>query len=162
MNTHQDIDAPAGMIPARHPQAAVPGPAPDADQRPDEEGARPVSRALRRGWRERCPRCGGGNVFDGYLNVRDECMVCAQPLFHHRADDMPAWITITVVGHLVVPMLVLVNDLWAPPMWVHMVTWPTMVLGLTLLLLPRFKAMVVALQWATRMGGFGADEKRPA
>jgi len=81
-------------------------------------------------------------------------MVCGETLSHHRADDMPAWITILVVGHLLVPMLLLVNDIWAPPMWVHMVMWPVVVLGLTLLLLPRFKAMVVGLQWATRMGGF--------
>lgn len=124
---------------------------------PEERaGARQIGPALRRGWRRRCPCCGGGPLFDGYLTVRHACMVCGEPLHHHRADDMPAWITILVVGHLIVPMLIAVNDLWAPPMWVHMALWPVVILSLTLLLLPRFKAMVVALQWATRMGGFGA------
>jgi uncharacterized protein (DUF983 family) len=123
-------------------------------------GARSIGRALRRGWRKRCPNCGGGPIFDRYLHVRDECMVCGEPLSHHRADDMPAWITILVVGHMIVPMLLLVNDYWGPPIWVHMLLWPVMVLGLTLLLLPRFKAVVVGLQWATRMGGF--DDARAA
>ena len=134
---------------------AAPGDVPDDIQSAETaDGARSTGRALRRGWRRTCPACGAGPVFDGYLTVRDSCMVCGEELRHHRADDMPAWLTILVVGHLIVPALLLVRDVWGPPMWVHMVLWPVAVLALSLLLLPRFKAMVVALQWATRMGGF--------
>lgn len=85
-------------------------------------------------------------------------MICGEELHHHRADDMPAWLTILVVGHATVPLLLLALEHWAPPLWVHMVLWPVFVLAASLLLLPRAKAMVVALQWATRMGGFGTDK----
>ncbi|MFT6773950.1 MAG: hypothetical protein ACJA1L_001661 [Paracoccaceae bacterium] len=156
------VDASTADTAAAHPHSDGDGPtaataaAPSA---PDRE--RSIGQALRRGWNQRCPCCGGGPVFDGYLTVRDECMVCGQALHHHRADDMPAWITILVVAHLIVPMLLLVNDYWAPQMWVHMVMWPIVILTMTLVLLPRFKAMVVALQWCTNMGGFGGEEERP-
>ena len=75
---------------------------------------------------------------------------------------MPAWLTILVVGHLVAPSMLTVYDVWDPPIWVHWVVWPTVTLALTLLLLPRFKAMVVAFQWAKRMGGFDSTAPRRA
>lgn len=117
-------------------------------------GERSLKLALKRGWKRRCPNCGGGRLFDGYLTVRDSCMVCGEELHHHRADDMPAWATILIVGHIVAPLMLTVYDLWSPPLWVHWTLWPTLVLALALLLLPRIKGMVVAYQWAKRMGGF--------
>ncbi len=117
-------------------------------------GDRSLKLALRRGWKRRCPSCGGGRIFDGYLTVRDSCMVCGEELHHHRADDMPAWATILIVGHIVTPLMLIVYDLWSPPLWVHWTAWPTLTLALALLLLPRLKAMVVGYQWAKRMGGF--------
>lgn len=115
---------------------------------------RPLLPALMRGWRRTCPNCGGGPVFDGYLAVRDTCPACGEPLYHHRADDLPAWITIVLVGHLMVGLLLPIEVAFQPPMWVHLAVWPTLTLGLTLWLLPRFKGMVVAMQWAWRMHGF--------
>ncbi len=134
--------------------AAGPSGAPTAPNAPRAPAERSLKLALKRGWRRRCPNCGGGRVLDGYLTVRDSCMVCGEELRHHRADDMPAWLTIIVVGHIVAPLMLLVYDLWNPPIWVHWTIWPVMTLALSLLLLPRFKAMIVAYQWAHRMGGF--------
>jgi uncharacterized protein (DUF983 family) len=118
---------------------------------------RPLVPALRRGWRRRCPNCGGGQVFSGYLNVRSSCAACGEELSHHRADDLPAWITIVVVGHLVGALLLSVETAFTPPMWLHFAVWPTLALGLTLWLLPRVKGAVVAMQWAWRMHGFGDE-----
>jgi hypothetical protein len=59
---------------------------------------RPLKPALLRGWRCRCPNCGAGPMMRGYLKVRDACPVCQQELFHHRADDGPAYLTILIVG----------------------------------------------------------------
>lgn len=123
---------------------------------PDDsaEAVRDVRRALRRGWRGRCPACGGGPLYDRFLRVRDRCAACSERLDLHRADDAPAWITILVVGHAVAPLMLTVWDLWDPPMWVHWTLWPTLALLLSLLLLPRFKGLIVGLQWAKRMAGF--------
>ena len=80
---------------------------------------RPMSRSMLRGWRRRCPNCGGGPLFNGYLRVRKSCASCGEELHHHRADDMPAWATILIVGKLVVFALVSVEITWAPPVWMH-------------------------------------------
>lgn len=98
----------------------------------------------------------------GYLKVRDTCAACGQPLHHHRADDMPAWLTILVVGHLLVPLLVAIELNFAPPIWLHWAIWPALTVLLTLWLLPRLKGGIVALQWAMKMHGFDpkADPKK--
>lgn len=124
------------------------------------DAARPLRRALKRGWRRRCPNCGGARIFNGYLTVRDHCPACGEALHHHRADDMPTWLTIIIVGHLIAPAILTVYEVWNPPLWVHWVVWPVVALTATLLLLPRLKAMVVALQWAHRMHGFGDEGER--
>lgn len=119
-----------------------------------DHGKRKLPRSLLRGWRRRCPRCGGGPMFDGYVTVRSTCASCGQELYHHRADDMPAWVTILIVGHVIVAGLVTVETLVKPPLWVHWASWPVATLFLTLLLLPRIKGAVVAMQWALGMHGF--------
>jgi len=118
---------------------------------------RPMPRALLRGWRRRCPNCGGGPMFDGYLTVRRRCAACGEVLHHHRADDMPAWATIVIVGCALLAALVTVETLWAPPLWVHWAAWPALTLALALLLLPRIKGVIIAWQWAGRMHGFRQD-----
>lgn len=115
---------------------------------------RSVARAMLRGWRGRCPNCGGGPMMESYLKVRRNCAACGQPLHHHKADDMPAWATIMVVGHVVVGGMFWVAVNWDVPLWVHWTIWPVLALAMTLLLLPRIKGMVVGLQWAWRMHGF--------
>lgn len=120
---------------------------------------RPLAPALLNGFRRRCPRCGRGAAFDGFLRVRDECADCGQALHHHRADDAPAWATMLVVGHLMIPLIMLARGAtW--PVEAHMIVWPLVSLGLCLVLLPRVKGAIVAYQWALRMHGF--DERARA
>lgn len=120
----------------------------------NHSGERPLGPALLRGWHRRCPNCGGGPMMNGYLKVRNNCASCGEELHHHRADDMPAWATILIVGHVLVAGLLTVENSFAPPLWVHWAVWPAATLGLTMWLLPRIKGMVVALQWAKRLHGF--------
>lgn len=135
---------------------------PGLPKTPDVPGtyprARPLWPALARGWRMRCPNCGGGPLFDGYLNVRRTCASCGEELHHHRADDLPAWGTILIVGHVLVALLLTVETTLAPPLWVHWAAWPALTIGLTVWMLPRIKGAVVAMQWAWRMHGFEHDE----
>ena len=67
------------------------------------ENDRPTWPALVKGFRCRCPKCGEGKLLHGYLKVNDSCGNCGQELFHHRADDGPAYLTILFVGHLAGP-----------------------------------------------------------
>ena len=116
---------------------------------------RSLRASLLRGWRRRCPNCGGGPLFDGYVTVRRNCASCGEDLFHHRADDMPAWATILIVGHAIVAAMLMVELTWAPPIWIHWTIWPALTLLAALLLLPRIKGMIVGMQWALGMHGFG-------
>ena len=125
----------------------------------EEPAPRPVRPALWRGWRGRCPNCGGGGLFSAYLKVRDRCVACDEELFHHRADDMPTWLTIIIVGHIVALLTVTVHQVFGPPLWVHWSIFPALALFLALFLLPRMKGAVVGLQWANRMHGFGGEDE---
>jgi uncharacterized protein (DUF983 family) len=110
--------------------------------------------ALRRGLRCRCPNCGEGRLFRAYLKVVDRCAVCGEDYSHHRADDAPAYFVILIVGHIVVPLVLIVEEGFAPPYWVHLALWPPLILGLSLGLLQPVKGAIVAWQWANFMHGF--------
>lgn len=118
------------------------------------EDDRPLRPALLKGVKRRCPRCGEQPMFNGYLTVRDACDSCGLEFHHHRADDMHPWITILIVGHLVVPFMLTAATQWGWPDWAHMVFWPSVVLVLSLTILPFAKGFVIALQWALKMHGF--------
>ncbi|SMX33131.1 DUF983 domain-containing protein [Actibacterium lipolyticum] len=117
---------------------------------------RPVKPALWRGWRRRCPNCGAGPMLRGYLKVRDNCAVCHEELHHHRADDGPAYLTILVVGHLMAPLIHVAFTSFRPDPLVLASIFTVGCVALSLYLLPRLKGLLVALQWAKRMHGFGA------
>ena len=119
---------------------------------------RPVKQALWYGWHRRCPACGSGPALNGYLKVRDTCPVCGEELHHHRADDGPAWATIIIAGHLLAPLMLIVFETFRPEGWQMALGFSTVFLILALYLLPRFKTMFVALQWAKRMHGFGREK----
>lgn len=119
---------------------------------------RPTRPAMLRGYRQLCPNCGRGKLFDGYLKVTPSCPVCGQELHHHRADDGPAYLTILIVGHLMAPLIHIVFTRFRPDPMVMATIFTVFVVALSLYLLPRLKGVVVAIQWARRMHGFG----RPA
>jgi len=91
----------------------------------------------------------------GFLQVRDTCPVCGEALHHHRADDGPAYLTILLVGHLMAPLLLFVFTTWRPEPMVLFSGFAVGAVGLSLVLLPRIKGALVALQWSRRMHGFG-------
>ena len=61
---------------------------------------RDVWTAMKRGFRGRCPRCGEGKLFRAFLKVDNNCSVCGLDFTPHRADDLPAYLVIIIVGHL--------------------------------------------------------------
>jgi uncharacterized protein (DUF983 family) len=123
-------------------------------EQPAERPARDVWQAIRRGAMCRCPACGEGRLFTSYLKVAPACERCGEELSHHRADDAPPYLTIMVVGHIVVPMLMWLELHYQPALWIHFVLWLPLTLALSLALLPPIKGVVVAFQWALRMHGF--------
>jgi len=110
-----------------------------------------------------CPACGEGAMFHAFLKVADRCPSCGEALHHQRADDAPPYVTMVIVGHIVIAGVLALEQAYAPAEWVHLVLWMPLTIGLSLFLLPRVKGALVALQWALRMHGFGesigADDK---
>jgi uncharacterized protein (DUF983 family) len=100
-----------------------------------------------RGFCQRCPRCGKGALFRAYLKLHDRCAACDEPLGHIRADDLPAYLTVLVVGHVVVPIL-----LWAERFnystGLELAVAVPISVALILALLPRFKGAAVGLLWS--------------
>jgi uncharacterized protein (DUF983 family) len=119
--------------------------------------ARDWRAAARRGWSLRCPHCGEGQMFRAYLKVADACPLCGEELHHQRADDAPPYLTIFVVGHIVIGALMLADERWpALSLWIHGTVWPLLTIVLSLWFLPRIKGALIGYQWALRMHGFGA------
>jgi uncharacterized protein (DUF983 family) len=139
------------MYPPSHPIAERFGQA-DAS-----EGRRDLALAMRRGAFGRCPHCGEGRLFRAYLKVAEACNVCGEEFHHHRADDLPAYVVIVIVGHIVVGGLLSVETYTAWPVWVHAILWPALTIALTLGLLPPVKGAIVGLQWALHMHGFASQ-----
>lgn len=123
-----------------------------------QEHDRPLFAAMRKGWFDRCPSCGVGKLFARFLKANTQCGDCGEELHHHRADDAPPYFTIIVVGHIVVPLTLIVERNWSPSYWTHAVIWLPLTLGLIFWLLPRIKGALVGMQWANRMHGFGGHE----
>ena len=111
--------------------------------------------SLFRGALCRCPACGEGRLFRRFLKVADTCAACGEELHHHRADDMPAYIVMSIVGHIVVGLVVWAEFRYGWPVWLHLSLWLPLTLALTLALLQPVKGFIVALQWGLRMHGFG-------
>jgi uncharacterized protein (DUF983 family) len=114
--------------------------------------------AMARGFRCRCPNCGVGPLFKSYLKTAHSCSQCAEELHHERAHDAPPYFTMTIVAHIIVPSLLIVEKFWSPNLWLHAAIWLPLTLVLTLGLLPKVKGALIGLQWANRMHGFGGQE----
>ena len=124
------------------------------DVLPLEQAPVPVDAitAMRRGWRGRCPRCGEAPLFYRFLKMQSVCPACNLALDPFRADDAPAYFTILAVGHIVGP-LVLVMERYGdhPPLWFHALLWLPLSVLLALYLLGHIKGTVIALLWVHRI-----------
>lgn len=122
------------------------------------EPKRAIWPAVKNGLRGRCPKCGQGKIFTSYLKVADTCSVCGEELHHHRADDMPPYVTMFIAGHIMVACVLEAQEVWPEmPTWAEMTLWPLLAAVLCLGLLPIVKGALIAYQWALRMHGFGPE-----
>jgi uncharacterized protein (DUF983 family) len=120
---------------------------------------RDVWQSIKRGFRGRCPRCGEGKLFRAFLKVDNNCSVCGLDFTPHRADDLPAYLVIIIVGHIVVPLALMIETNYAPPVALQLAIYLPITLVASLSLLQPIKGAVVGMQWALRMHGF--DERNP-
>ncbi|MDX3929041.1 MAG: DUF983 domain-containing protein [Shinella sp.] len=125
------------------------------------DAARPVGRSIKRGLLNRCPACGSGRLFARFLKPVDACAACGAEMHHHRADDLPPYLVITIVGHVVLGGYMMTDLVLPLTTWQHLAIWAPITLAGSLLLMQPIKGGVVGLQWALRMHGFGGREDEP-
>jgi uncharacterized protein (DUF983 family) len=125
------------------------------DWRSAETAARRnVGLSLWRGVRGRCPRCGRGRLFCAFLKVDDHCSICSLDFTGHRADDLPAYLVIVIVGHVLVPITLWIEVDYAPSLAFQLGVYLPITALASIALLQPVKGAVVALQWSLRMQGF--------
>ncbi len=114
---------------------------------------------IARGLRSRCPACGGGRLFPRFLKVADRCGDCGAELHHHRADDLPPYIAITIVGHILILAMMHMEMVWHVSPLTYLYTMVPLAVILPLAMLPSIKGAIVGLQWANGMYGFGTGQR---
>ncbi len=119
-------------------------------------------KAMSRGFLCRCPHCGDGKLFGKFLKVRPACEACGLEYHHHRADDLPPYVVIFIVGHIVGYFILELETNYDVPLWFQFTFWPIVTLGSALGLLQPVKGAVVGLQYALGMGGFAKLPTRPS
>ena len=110
---------------------------------------------LWRGIQKRCPKCGVGAVLTGYLKPASSCLHCGEDFSHISADDGPAWLTLLIVGHAIVPVTLVLGRDNATPAWFSITGLMLITLVGVYFILPRAKGAFIALIWVT--GATGED-----
>ena len=106
-----------------------------------------LASTLAAGLAGRCPACGRGKLFSGYLNLAPRCNSCGLDYGFAEAGDGPAVFVILITGFIVVGAALFVEMAYAPPYWLHALIWGPLAILLPLLLLRSFKGVLIALQY---------------
>lgn len=114
-------------------------------------------REFARGLRCRCPACGNASMFGRFLKVDASCRACGEELHHHRADDLPAYLVVAIVGHVLLSLTLWVEVKFSPDYWVYAVTFLPLTFVMIFGLLQPIKGAIVALQWYLGMHGFSTS-----
>jgi uncharacterized protein (DUF983 family) len=99
------------------------------------------------GMRGRCPRCGEGRLWKGFLDLQARCSACGLDFSFADSGDGPAVFIIMIVGFIVVGLALFVEFTFSPPYWVHVILWVPLVLGLSIGLLRPLKGFMIAQQY---------------
>ena len=106
----------------------------------------------------RCPRCGQGKLFNGFLKVADRCSVCSLDLSKADSADGPAFFIMLLVPALIIPIAMWVEFSYQPPLWLHGLLWTPLIIGLSVALLRPLKGVMVALQFKHQASDSGTEQ----
>jgi uncharacterized protein (DUF983 family) len=120
--------------------------------------ARPLWNAMWNGFRSKCPHCGEGKLFSSFVKTVDRCERCGEEMHHHRADDLPAYLVVLVVGHIMVGAVMGFIEVTSLSTWQILAIWAPLTVIMAVGLLRPIKGAVVGLQWALYMHGFGGED----
>jgi uncharacterized protein (DUF983 family) len=113
----------------------------------DDENLPSVLQSAMRGLACKCPRCGDGKLYSGFLTLRPSCENCGLDYGFIDSGDGPAVFIIMIAGAIVVGCALIVEIKYQPPFWLHAALWLPLILATTLLPLRSMKALLIALQF---------------
>ncbi|TCT37317.1 DUF983 domain-containing protein [Martelella mediterranea] len=108
------------------------------------------SKLIMDGLNGRCPRCGEGKLFDGFLAIKPQCDHCDLDYGFADSGDGPAVFVMFAVGFLMIALVLWSEVSWSPPLWLHVVVWAPLTVVLSLAALRAFKGALIALQYRHR------------
>ena len=114
------------------------------------------------GLKGRCPRCGNGKLFAGFLALRPSCENCGLDFSFADSADGPAFFVMFLSGFIVAGSALAVEIMYAPPYWVHALLWGPLILLTTLAPLRPMKGLLIALQYrhGAAEGRFTSGDRR--
>lgn len=116
--------------------------------------------AIWKGVRCKCPKCGDAPLFSAYLKTDKACSNCGEDFSHHRADDLPPYLALIIVGHLLVGVIMHMEMFWHISPAIYLTVMIPLAIIMPLAMLPSLKGGVIGLQWALRMHGFGTSDEK--
>jgi uncharacterized protein (DUF983 family) len=119
--------------------------------------ARPVN-PVAAGLTCRCPACGEGPLFEGFLRVSSRCTACGFDLAKADSGDGPAVFIVLIVGVITCFSALFTEIAFHPPVWVHLIVWLPLAAVLSLALVRPLKGVMLALQFHHRASEAGHDE----
>jgi uncharacterized protein (DUF983 family) len=106
----------------------------------------------------RCPNCGEGPLFQGFLKVAPRCVRCGFDLRRADSGDGPAVFVIFIAGFIAAFGILVTEIFLRPPIWVHFVVWLPIAAALSLGLLRPLKGLMIAAQFVNRASEAGRDD----
>ncbi len=106
-----------------------------------------LKKTLLNGLKLRCPSCGAGALFSRYLKRRDACPNCGENFVGLDADDGPAWLTIVIAAHIVVPLLIFLEEGQWLGYYAEFLVVVLATIGIVLALLPHSKGLFISILW---------------
>jgi uncharacterized protein (DUF983 family) len=111
-----------------------------------------ISAVIKLALRLRCPACGKGKIYNGFLRVADNCSHCNLALKEHDAADGPAYVVMSLMSIKVVVLALILEFTVEPPAWLHVIIWiPFTILG-SLIMLRFTKSLFIAIQYHHKIG----------
>jgi uncharacterized protein (DUF983 family) len=107
----------------------------------------PLPQTITRGLACKCPRCGDGKLYGGFITLRPHCERCGLDYAFIDTGDGPAIFIIMIAGAIVVGAALIVEVKYQPPFWLHAALWLPLILATTLLPLRSMKSLLIALQF---------------
>ncbi|MEP3275366.1 MAG: DUF983 domain-containing protein [Stappiaceae bacterium] len=116
-------------------------------EQPPDKALYPPQNPMHVGFSGKCPRCGQGKLFSGFLKTAGRCTNCSLDFEFIDSGDGPAVFIIMILGFIVVGLALVTELTFQPPIWLHILLWFPLTIVLALGFLRPLKGMMIALQY---------------